>query len=233
MTMTREITAYQWALPEGIDVPPDELQIRLDFYSQSVVLYSIDKGIITTRMVEPQEIALALMKDTPMNSGLLPEDTLWWQHRGNGIPEIVLWRRPQVWQAALQLEPFKPPKRFHLPMPGLIFLCRPAQPPAIFAVKKRPTSPSTEIYHAPLFNIFTAGNTCPGSHKYPPDISKIPESFFMSFFTIEGNHNNRSKHYKNLLELWTAIDGKKQFPLGDLVKMGTVDDILKGKGRYV
>ena len=35
-----EFKAYQWALPESLDVPPDELQVMLDFYGDSVMLSS-------------------------------------------------------------------------------------------------------------------------------------------------------------------------------------------------
>ena len=221
-----EFKAYQWALPESLDVPPDELLVRLDFYGDSVMLYSLDKGVIKTRMVSARDITMALLSEVPLSSGLLPQDVLWWKQGKEGA-EVALWRSPKVWPVALQLEAFKPPRRFKLPMPGLIFLCLPGRPPMIFAAKKRPRDAHQVIYHAPLFNVFHDGRTCAGTHKFPVDIKEIPESFFTSFFTREAIYGGRSKKYpKDLLQLWEELDGQKRYPLGDLVPIGKVEDIL-------
>jgi hypothetical protein len=178
-------------------------------------------------MVSSQDVALALLRDIPLGSGVLPENALWWQHRQDGAPVVALWRPPQVWPVALQLEPFKPPRRFRLPMPGLIFICRPGSPPRIVAVKKRPTTSEEPVYRAPLYNVYTDGKTCPGSHRYSDDISKIPKEFFTAFFTQSlGGEVSRS-HGHDLLKLWESIDGKKRYPLRDLMPCGKVADLLK------
>ncbi|GAI60671.1 unnamed protein product [marine sediment metagenome] len=225
--LTKQPVSYQWALPENVEVPADELKVRLDFYGQSVVMYVMADGIITTKMVSAQDIALALLRDIPLGSGVLPENTLWWQHRQDGEPVVALWRPPQVWPAALQLEPFKPPRRFKLPMPGLIFICRPGSPPGVVAAKKRPTTPEDPIFRAPLYNVYTDGNTCPGSHKYSEGVSKIPEEFFMSFFTQALGGEVSRKHGHDLLKLWESIDGKRRYPLRDLMPCGKVANLLK------
>ncbi|GAJ01873.1 unnamed protein product, partial [marine sediment metagenome] len=80
----------------------------------------LDKGIIRTQMVSARDIVLALLSEVPLSSGILPRDALWWKQGKEG-PEVALWRSPRVWAAALQLEAFKPPQRFKLPMPVLIF----------------------------------------------------------------------------------------------------------------
>jgi hypothetical protein len=225
--LTKEPAGYQWALPETVAIPRDELKVRLDFYGQSVVMYVLEDGIITTRMVNVQDIALALLRDIPLGSGILPEDTLWWQHRQDGAPIIALWRSPRIWSVALQLEPFKPPRRFRLPMPGLIFMCRPGSPPRVVAVKRRPTTPEEPVYRAPVYNVYTDGNTCPGSHRYSNDISKIPEEFFAAFFTQSIGGEASRAYGSDLLKLWESIDGKKRYPLRDLISYGKVADLLK------
>jgi hypothetical protein len=225
--LSKEPGAYQWALPENIPVPPDQLRLRLDFYTQTAVMYLLDDHIITSKMVSPQDIALALLKDIPLGSGLLPENALWWQHRTDGSPVVALWRAPRIWPVALQLEPFKPPRRFNLPMPGLIFVCRPGSPPVVVAAKKRPTTPEEPIYQAPLYNVYHNGNTCPGSHKYTEDISKIPEEFFTAFFTQTLGGQVSKKYGGDLLKLWGSINGRKRYPLRDLVPFGKVADLLK------
>lgn len=225
--LATEPRAYQWALPEGLKVPPDDLQVRLDFYQNAVMLYLIDRGVITTRMVSARDIALALLREIPLNSGLLPEGTLWWGQGKQGTM-VALWRPARVWKVALQLEAFKPPRRFTIPMPGLIFVCAPGRPPRVYAAKHRPKLLDEPIYYAPLFNVFRYGGTCQGTHKYPETVEEIPESFFTSFFTIAADYRDRSKKYPtNLLKLWEELDGKKRYPLSDLIPCGTVKDILK------
>ena len=225
--VSNELRPYQWALPESLDVPPDELQVRLDFYRDSVLMHLLDRGVITTRMVSARDVTLALLSSVPIESGVLPEGSLWWGQGPDGVV-VALWRMPKVWKVALQTEPFKPPLRFRLPMPGLIFICQAGRPPRIFAAKKRPTSPEEYIYHAPLFNLFENGLACPGTHKFPADVGEIPESFFTSFFTREAVPGGRSKkHEDNLLALWEELDGKKRYPVGDLVRIGKLKEVLK------
>jgi len=225
--LTREPKAYQWALPESLDIPPDELKARLDFYQDSVILYLVDRGVITTRMVSARDVALALLREVPLRSGLLPEGALWWGQGKEGV-EVALWRPPKVWPVALVTEPMKPPRRFRLPMPGLIFVCSPGRPPRVYAAKRRPKSPADTIYHAPLFNVFQDGRTCPGTHKFPTEVGEIPESFFTSFFSMEADYRGRSKKYPDdLLKLWEELDGKGRYPLGDLVPFGKIEDIMR------
>lgn len=112
-------------------------------------------------------------------------------------------------------------------MPGLIFICRPGSPPAVFAATRRPTNPELPIYRAPLYNVYPEGGTCPGSHKYSEDVSKIPEEFFTAFFTQSLGHDVSKKYGSDILKLWENIDGKSRYPLRDLVPCGKVKDILK------
>jgi hypothetical protein len=225
--LPQDIKGYQWALPEKLGVPADELKCRLDFYQDAVMLYFLENGIIITRQVSARDVTLALLSEVDLNSELLPDNTLWWSQGKDGL-QVGLWRPPQVWKAALVIKAFQTPRRFQLPMPGLIFVCSPAQTPRVFAAKKRPKSSKEHIYHAPLFNLFNDGKACPGTHRYPEKVSEIPESFFTSFFSMEASYERRSKkHPQSLLSLWEELDGKKRFPLGDLIKAGILEDIMK------
>lgn len=220
-------SSLRWALPESLKIPPDELQVRLDFYSSAVMLYSVEKGVITTKMVSARDVAMAMLRNVNLKSGLLPEGTLWWAQGRNGV-EVALWRKPQVWKVALQMKALAPPRRFSLPMPGLLFVCSAGRPPAVYATKRRPSGPGAAIYHAPLFNIYQDGRSCPGTHKYPDTVDEIPESFFMAFFTMEAENRNRSvSHPDSLFALWEKLDGKKKYPMDDLVPMGKLEDVMK------
>jgi PRTRC genetic system protein B len=226
-TLNKELAPYQWAIPETLEVPPDELKVRLDCYTDSTILYILDKGVITTRQVSARDLSLAILSEAVLNSGLLPREALWWK-QSRLAAQVALWRPPKIWRVALQEEPFQPARRFQLPLPGLIFACSAGRAPAVYAVKKRPRSAGEFIYHAPLFNVYQSGTTCAGTVEYPQEIRKIPEAFFSAFFTKGAFHTGRSQKYPDdLLKLWEEIDGQPKYPLKDLVKMGTVGDLLK------
>ena len=219
-----EEQSLNWALPPGLEIPPDRLRFRIDVYEEAVILHEFD-DVTVTKPVSAGEIVRAFTREIRLGSDLLPEGALWWGIGPEGA-HVALWRRPQVWRVALQVEAFKPPRRFTLPMPGLIFVCTAGRPPRVYAAKSRP-KPEDTIYHAPLYNIFKDGRTCPGSHKFPGTVEEIPESFFASFFTKEASSDGRSqKHPKDLLALWEELDGKKRYPMDDLVPIGSVSAIM-------
>ena len=220
--------AVELMRPGDDEMPRDQLKARLDLYSESIILHTFPRhrDLAAVRMISADDLQAAFTRRNRVGSGLLPRDTLWWSQTPQG-PVTALWRPPRVWPAALMLEAFQPPRRFQLPMPGLIFACTPGRPPRIYAAKKRPMSPADPIFHAPLFNVFHDGNTCPGNHQFPQEVSDIPDSFFVAFFSLAGNTAGRSlKHPHNLLGLWEEIDGNTRYPLGDLRPLGTVADII-------
>ena len=178
-------------------------------------------------MVSAQQIANVLNGEISLVSGILPDQTLWWQTNALGS-SVALWREPRIWKAALQVEPLQPPRRFNIPMPGLVFICQPALPPWIFATKNKPTNMDDTFYHAPTFNIFSNGKACPGSHIFPQKTNEIPESFFTSFFSQAGNINKRSvKHPQSLISLWEEIDGQEQYPMDDLMPYNTIQQVIQ------
>jgi len=221
-----EEQGLRWALPQGIEAPPDKLRFRIDVYDEAVVLHQYYSDMVVTKPVSAGDIARAFTREIRLGSGMLPESALWWDMGPEGA-QMALWRRPQVWKVAMQLEAFKPPMRLTLPMPGLIFVCSPGKAPRIYAAKSRP-GPGGTIYHAPIFNVFRDGRTCPGTHRFPESMDEVPESFFTSFFTREADVRGRSrKHPDDLLALWVELDGKKRYPMNDLVPLGTVEEIME------
>jgi PRTRC genetic system protein B len=217
----------RWALPESLEVPPDRLTFRVDIYGESILLHHFESQETTTRLVSAQDIARAFTRELRLHSGILPREALWWALGPEG-EEVALWQRPRVWRLALQLEAFQPPRRFTLPLPGLVFVCSPGRPPRVYAARARPTSLGAFLYHAPLFNVFRDGRSCPGTHRYPERLEEIPESFFQSFFSPTADPRGRSKRYPDdLLQLWEELEGKKSYPVRDLVPFGRVEDIMK------
>ena len=112
-------------------------------------------------------------------------------------------------------------------MPGLVFVCSPGRAPWVYAAAGRPTNPEETLYRIPTFNVFGDGRVCPGSHRFPEDISRIPESFFESFFSTTGDSRQRSyKHPDALADLWAELNGQDEYPLDDLVPQCSVEEAM-------
>ena len=222
MTTTNDVDRTEWSLSGQADVPRDTLQAQLEVYGETVMLRGFEADRNWVRTVSADEIANVFTKHLGFSSGLLPENALWW-NQGETGQVVALWRPPQVWAAALQREAFQPPARLRLPMPGLVFVCSPGQAPWVYAALERPTDSEQQLYRAPAFNVFRDGRVCPGSHRFPEEVGRIPESFFQSFFSLTGDSQGRSKqHPDNLQALWEELDGKAEYPLEDLVPQCTV-----------
>jgi len=221
-----EDTAFKWAVPEELGVPPDKLRARLDFYHQAVELTLFDDEVTTTKVVSAADVTHALATDLAFGTGLLPSETLWWRNTKNG-PVYAIYAEPRIWKVALQLDISKPPRRFNLPLPGLIFLATPGREPWVYAVKKKPTKISDAVFKAPLCNIHPNGRSCAGTHNYPTRVADIVHSFFLSFFSETANLRDRSNKFpENIVHLWDFLDNKKRFPVADLVQFGTLTDLM-------
>ena len=220
--MSNEPDATQWSQPGPADAPRDDLKLQLEVYGETILLRGFDGDTAWVRTVSADEIANVFTQHLGFTSGLLPEETLWW-NQGETGQVVALWRPPQVWPVALQREAFKLPARLRLPMPGLVFVCSPGRAPWIYAATRRPTDPEQHLFQAPAFNVFRDGRVCPGSHRFPEAVDLIPEGFFQSFFALTGDTRDRSKkHPENLIALWEEIDGTTAYPMEDLVPQCTV-----------
>ena len=204
--MTSDVDATQWSLPGPADAPRDDLQMQMEVYKETILLRGFDGDSTWVRTVSADEIANALTRHMGFSSGLLPQDSVWW-NQGETGHSVALWRPPQVWAVALQREAFKPPARLRLPMPGLVFVCSPGRAPWVYAALKRPSDPEQQLFRAPAFNVFNDGRVCPGSHRFPEEVGLIPESFFRSFFSLTGDSRDRSKKHPDNLQ--DAVGGNR------------------------
>ena len=219
---TNDVDRTEWSLPGQSDVPRDTLQAQLEVYGETILLRGFEDDSAWVRTVSADEIANVITQHLGFSSGLLPQETLWW-NQGETGQVVALWRPPQVWPVALQREAFQPPARLRLPMPGLVFVCSPGRAPWVYAALEWPSNPEQQLYRTPAFNVFRDGRVCPGSHRFPEVVELIPESFFQSFFSLTGDSQGRSKqHPDNLQALWEELDGKAEYPLDDLVPQCTV-----------
>lgn len=210
-------TEFQWAVPEELKIPPDTLRLRINFFHQATEIISFEGDSIVRNMVSAYDIAQTLANELSFISGLLPDNTLWWRNSRSG-PVTAVFDPPKVRTLALQFDPAKPAKRFTIPLPGLVFICRPGSPPWVYALKAKPKTVKELVYRAPLFNIYDNGRSCPGSSKYPNNTMDIIENFWLSFFTSEADSGSRSMKFpKNLIRLWESLIDKNEFPVDDLI----------------
>ena len=164
--MTSDVDATQWSLPGPADIPRDDLQMQMEVYKETILLRGFDGDSTWVRTVSADEIANALTRHLGFSSGLLPEDSLWW-NQGETGHSVALWRPPQVWPVALQREAFKPPARLRLPMPGLVFVCSPGRAPWVYATLKRPTDPSSSSSASPPSTSSVTGGSAPEATGFP------------------------------------------------------------------
>ena len=219
--------SVQWAIPSELEVPADPLRLRLDFHHQAVVMTLFDPETVERKIVSAMDVSHALASELSFGSGLLPPQTLWWENTRQG-PVFAIYAEPRVRKLALLESATSSPRRFTIPLPGLIFLCSPGKPPWVFAVKKKPTKETDIVYKAPLCNLYADGRSCPGNHRYPIRVADIVQSFFISFFSAEADLRNRSVRFpSNIVHLWEYLDKKKRFPKEDLVKHGKVRDLMQ------
>ncbi|KKL06509.1 hypothetical protein LCGC14_2595320 [marine sediment metagenome] len=121
---------------------------------------------VQRKIVSMADVVHALAEDLSYGTGLLPQNALWWQNTRGG-PVVAIYIEPQIRKLALLVDVTKPPDRYEIPLPGLIFLCTPGMPPWLFAVKKKPTKETDMVFKAPLCNVHDTGMSCGGDHKYP------------------------------------------------------------------
>jgi E2/UBC family protein D len=206
----------------------DPLLLRLDFHRESVILHEFAEATATSRLVSAIDIAHALASELDLDTGLLRVDALWHVKTAGG-PRVAIWAPPRSRSVKLDERYGEAPRRFRLPMPGLVFICVPgAQAPYVFAAKARPRSADDELYHTPTFNVFRNGRVCPGTHAFPRDPGRIPDEFFRSHFSPTGDTRGRSRrHPDDLLAHWTELHGQTDYPLGDLVPALRLGDALR------
>ena len=221
---------FKSILPESLHMGKDRLVLRLDFYNECIVMQDFeDKGSGGGfRMVSAFDVARAMASELSFDSGLLPSNTLWWANTKSG-PMAAIWVPPGMRRLTLQIDALKT-KRYDVPMPGLIFLCRSGTAPRIYAAMQRPSGLKDKVFKAPLANVYNDGKTCPGSHQYSANIAEIPDDFFKSFFSRGADLNDRSKKYPaDIIQMWKYLDKeqKKDYPESDLVYHATIQDVMR------
>ena len=212
--------------------PPPLPELRLDFYETAVFMskWAAD-GRVQTHPVDVHDIVGACAK-MEMRSSLLPANTLFWGRRGN-MTMLGIYVPARRWRIQTDA------RHYHLPMPPFVFVGM-GTAYKVFAIKKRPFRQSAkqssdhtiQLYHAPCPNVFTDGGICSGNTPFPacsPETIQTALRLFMedSTFNADLCTNKCNSHKDDIRHLWEKLDGKKRFPLKELVPMNMhLQDLL-------
>jgi hypothetical protein len=193
---------------------PTPPRLRLDFYPTAVLLSRWEEdGRIIAHPVSVHDVVGACT-NIALGSGLLPPNTLFWKQQatqsaiGIYVPARRWRMRTEEWV-------------YHLPMPPFVFVGR-GTSYQIFAVKRRPRDEYERLYHAPCPNVHHHGGICPGNTPFPvcsPQTIEAALGLFMENSLFNGDLSRGKCHYypDDVRELWAKLEGKKRFPLSELV----------------
>ena len=189
-------------------------RLRLDFYSTAVLMSQwTEDGRIATYPVSIHDVVSACTH-VNLNSGLLPANTLFWKQRANHI-SLGIYVSARRWHVQTAEH------SYHLPMPAFVFVGD-GSAYKIFAVKKRPQAEHDQLYHAPCPNVHISGGICQGNAPFPICSPRNIQTALILF--MEGSHfnadlsNGKCKSYPDdVRRLWAELDGRKRFPLSQLV----------------
>ena len=198
--------------------------LTLEFYSFGVLLRKREGDTVVEYPVDPQQIALALAAKVTFDTGLLAEDTL--LVRQDGVKRLVVeYRRPQ--KTGLYLDGSDTPLRVPLPPLLLIRTTTEDKNPQyqVYAVKKRPTTLGTPLFHAPLPNVFGTGGICWGNVRRISDTAlqttSLAEDWAALLGSSFGDHavNGKSKsHPQDIRQKLIELEHRKArvYPKSDL-----------------
>ncbi|MBC8255150.1 MAG: hypothetical protein H8E35_14140 [Ardenticatenia bacterium] len=204
-----------------------QLKVRLDFYSETVLLTRFEEGgVRTTYPVAVADLAAAFT-GIPLSSGLLPPRTVFWSRAGDQ-DRIGIYRPARV-QEVVRAEAGK----LTIPLPPLLFVGHGANY-SVYALKGKPDSDDRPLFHAPLPNVGTNGRVCRGDVAFSRcSGATIRPALKLLLSSRFNNHEVEGKSRRcpdDVRMLWQEIAGRRRFPVGDLVPMGlTLGEVIHGR----
>lgn len=189
-------------------------RLRLDFYSSAVLMSRWeDDGRLATYPVSVHDVVSACT-NVQLSSGLLPPNTLFWKQQANQVM-LGIYVPARRWKVQTE------ERSYHVPMPPFVFVGY-GSSYHVFAIKKRPSNEQTPIYHAPCPNVHTHGGICQGNTPFPicsPRHIQTALTLFLegSLFNADLSRGKCRSHPEDVRELWAELDGRKRFPLSELV----------------
>jgi hypothetical protein len=196
-------------------------RLRLDFYNTAVLLSRWqDDGRLATHPVSVHDVVSACTH-VELSSGLLPANTLFWKQRANQVM-LGIYVPARCWRVQTD------ERSYLIPMPPFVFVGS-GSSYHLFAVKKRPSDEHAGLYHAPCSNVHATGGICQGNTPFPicsPKAIQQALRLFMegSLFNADLSRGKCQSHPDDVRWLWVELDGRKRFPLSELVPAQTCSE---------
>lgn len=222
-------------LAAALSQPPT---LQLSFYPFGVILRrQCPDGSFTEYPVDPAQLAEALAARTTFTTGLLPPDVLYVAQAG--LKRLVVSYRP-AGRTALHLDGSVDPLR--IPLPSLVLIRLVAggtQRYGVYAVKARPLTLTTTLYHAPLPNVYHNGSICWGSvptvsaaQLASTDLSPAWSLLLGSAFTSHAVSGKSRQAPDDIRKLYLTLEQRRTrvYPTRDLLpasEAGTLDAIIQ------
>jgi PRTRC genetic system protein B len=185
---------------------------RLDLYDEAVVLTKFRDGGTITHPVALEEVAAAFA-EVPIGTGVLPANTLFWG-RQQGQIVLGLYLPARSWAVTVG------PDCWCVPWPPLVFVGL-GTSYRVYAVKQRPPTPQAPLYQAPCPNVYPDGRICPGTTPFPVCATATIQAAFQCFISSGFNRDlglgKCQSQPNDILALWAQLQGRKRFPLAELV----------------
>jgi hypothetical protein len=194
--------------------PPQRPRLRLDFFDTAVILSRWEEnGQATTYPVAVEDVVSACT-EIRLGSGFLPPNTLFWKQQAHKTT-LGIYVPGRRWRVRVGK------KRLRIPMPPLIFVGS-GRAYSLYAVKTRPLDGRIPLYHAPCPNVFGDGRICPGTTPFPACSAGAIEEALTLFWegSLFNSHLSRDKCQSqpaDVRKLWQKLDGRKRFPLSELI----------------
>ncbi len=203
----------------------EQPSLSLDFYSYGVLLRKREGDALTEYAVDPAQVAVALAARVTFDTGLLSGDTL--LVRQEGVKKTVVeYRKAQ--HTGVYLDGSETALR--VPLPGLVLIRTTSEERSpsytVYAVKRRPVSLDTALFHAPLPNIFSGGSICWGSVSRVSDAALggalLAEDWDILLGSSFGDHavSGKSRSHKDdIRQKLIELEAKKarRYPTADLI----------------
>ena len=200
--------------PQPDSTPQPWPRLRLDFYNTAVLMSRWeDDGRLATYPVSVHDVVSACT-NVQLSSRLLPPNTLFWKQQANQVM-LGIYVPARRWNVRTE------ERSYHVPMPPFVFVGY-GSSYYVFTVKKRPSHERECLYHAPCPNVHTHGGICQGNTPFPIcSLRNIQTALTLflegSLFNADLSRGKCRSHPEDVRELWAELDGRKRFPLSELV----------------
>jgi hypothetical protein len=184
-------------------------------------------------LVDPQDVGAALAGSLHLGTGLLPQNTLFWQQHGSE-QRIAIWIPPKRWR--LRVAPADRPNR-DIFLPAFAFVGE-GRAYGLWALRDGHTFPddlSARLYRAPVPNM--GRGVCRGSVDFPeagPDtIGLAADLFFGSNFNEHLSDGKSIKYPNSILGMWDELhESGEEYPQLDLIDAGlSLRDLIVDGGE--